>query len=104
MYIVVCMIQLYDSVCIKFIALFDKSFLIILGQEYPAVVEFAPFQRIPKRRPNRKKDPKIGTIESSPIFISFKEKLEAELQENKTSGNSIKQHFFETSTSNICCL
>lgn len=68
------------------------------GQEYPAVVEFAPFQRIPKRRPTRKKDSKMGTIESSPIYISFKEKLETEIQENKSSANSIKQHFFETST------
>lgn len=32
------------------------------GQEYPAIVEFAPFQKIAKRR-SKKKDAKIGTIE-----------------------------------------
>lgn len=68
-----------------------------LGGEYPAVVEFAPFQRIPKSRPNRKKDPKIGTIEADAFFIAFKEQLEAENLEKKASGNVSKQHFFETS-------
>ncbi|XP_046674240.1 regulator of nonsense transcripts 3B isoform X1 [Homalodisca vitripennis] len=66
------------------------------GTEYPAVVEFAPFQRIPKNRPNRKKDPKVGTIEADPSFIAFKERLEAESLENKTAVNASKQHFFET--------
>uniref|UniRef100_A0A1B6EXS5 UPF3 domain-containing protein n=1 Tax=Cuerna arida TaxID=1464854 RepID=A0A1B6EXS5_9HEMI len=72
-------------------------FLDSKGTEYPAVVEFAPFQRIPKNRPNRKKDPKVGTIEADPSFIAFKERLEAESLENKTTVNASKQHFFETS-------
>uniref|UniRef100_A0A1B6MEL1 UPF3 domain-containing protein n=1 Tax=Graphocephala atropunctata TaxID=36148 RepID=A0A1B6MEL1_9HEMI len=67
------------------------------GNEFPAIVEFAPFQRIPKNRPNRKKDPKVGTIEADPGFIAFKERLEAEMLENKTAVNASKQHFFETS-------
>lgn len=68
-----------------------------VGVEFPAVVEFAPFQRIPKNRPNRKKDPKVGTIEDDPYFISFKEQLEAVNLENKAAANASKQHFFETS-------
>ena len=36
--------------------------IFVIGQEYPAVVEFAPFQKIAKRR-SKKKDAKIGTIE-----------------------------------------
>ena len=31
-----------------------------LGVEYPAVVEYAPYQGIPKKK--SKKDPKMGTI------------------------------------------
>lgn len=32
-----------------------------IGQEYPAVVEFAPFQKTAKKR-SKKKDAKCGTI------------------------------------------
>lgn len=32
------------------------------GQEYPAVVEFAPFQKISKKK-LKKKDAKVGSIE-----------------------------------------
>ncbi|RZF43370.1 hypothetical protein LSTR_LSTR001631 [Laodelphax striatellus] len=66
------------------------------GMEYPAVVEFAPFQRIPKQRPNKKKDTKSGTLASDPFYISFLEKLETEAQEMSTANNNAKQHFFET--------
>ncbi|CAK9833812.1 Regulator of nonsense transcripts 3A [Anthophora retusa] len=45
------------------------------GIEYPAVVEFAPFQRLPKKRVGKKKDLKCGTIESDPYYISFLESL-----------------------------
>ncbi|KAL6449331.1 hypothetical protein ACFW04_000740 [Cataglyphis niger] len=45
------------------------------GVEYPAVVEFAPFQRLPKKRAGKKKDLKCGTIESDLYFISFLESL-----------------------------
>lgn len=44
------------------------------GVEYPAVVEFAPFQGLPKIR-SRKKDNKCGTIEEDPHFMSFLESL-----------------------------
>lgn len=40
------------------------------GVEYPAIVEFAPFQSLPKGK-SRKTDNKCGTIETDPHFISF---------------------------------
>lgn len=74
-------------------------FLDAKGQEYPAVVEFAMFQRVPKQR-TKKKDPLMGTIESDPSFITFKENLLAEALENsKPGGKAIKQHYFETEIS-----
>lgn len=45
------------------------------GVEYPAVVEFAPFQRLPKKRAGKKKDLKCGTIESDSYYVSFLESL-----------------------------
>lgn len=33
-----------------------------LGQEYPAIVEFAPFQKVSKKK-LKKKDAKAGSIE-----------------------------------------
>ncbi|XP_011138079.1 regulator of nonsense transcripts 3A isoform X2 [Harpegnathos saltator] len=45
------------------------------GVEYPAVVEFAPFQRLARKRHGRKKDLKCGTIESDSYYISFLESL-----------------------------
>ncbi|CAH2989309.1 unnamed protein product [Chilo suppressalis] len=43
------------------------------GVEYVGIVEYAPFQRIPKKK--KKKDPKCGTIESDPIYQDFIEHL-----------------------------
>ncbi|KAJ6640944.1 Regulator of nonsense transcripts 3B [Pseudolycoriella hygida] len=40
------------------------------GVEYPAVVEFAPFQGLPKTK-SRKKDNKCNTVETDPDFIRF---------------------------------
>lgn len=37
-----------------------KIIILLLGGEYPAVVEYAPYQAVPKKKV--KKDPKIGTI------------------------------------------
>lgn len=45
----------------------------VIGLEYVGIVEYAPFQRIPKKK--KKKDPKCGTIESDPIFQDFVEGL-----------------------------
>ncbi|XP_047544488.1 regulator of nonsense transcripts 3B [Vanessa atalanta] len=44
------------------------------GVEYVGIVEYAPFQRIPKKK--KKKDPKCGTIESDPIYQEFLENLD----------------------------
>ncbi|XP_050681306.1 regulator of nonsense transcripts 3A isoform X1 [Leptidea sinapis] len=46
------------------------------GVEYVGIVEYAPFQRIPKKK--KKKDPKCGTIESDPIYQEFLESLSKE--------------------------
>ncbi|OCT67591.1 regulator of nonsense transcripts 3B [Xenopus laevis] len=40
------------------------------GQEYPAIVEFAPFQKVAKKK-NKKKDSKIGTIDEDPEYRKF---------------------------------
>ncbi|XP_023374966.1 regulator of nonsense transcripts 3A isoform X2 [Otolemur garnettii] len=42
------------------------------GLEYPAVVEFAPFQKIAKKKP-KKKDAKTGSIEDDPEYKKFLE-------------------------------
>ncbi|XP_059613899.1 regulator of nonsense transcripts 3B-like [Phlebotomus argentipes] len=54
------------------------------GAEYPAVVEFAPFQGLPKNRA-RKKDAKCNTIETESHFLAFLETLKGdnEKQESK---------------------
>ncbi|XP_076337691.1 uncharacterized protein LOC143239923 isoform X2 [Tachypleus tridentatus] len=46
------------------------------GNEYPAIVEFAPFQKIPKRR-MKKKDAKCGSIEQDPDYLKFLESLQS---------------------------
>lgn len=45
------------------------------GNEYPAMVEFAPFQKIPKRTSGKKKDARCGTIDQDPDFLTFLESL-----------------------------
>ena len=64
-----------------------------VGQEYPAIVEFAPFQRVPKRiGGGKRKDNLVGTIETEQAFLTFKENMLTEPQETPTN----KQHYFET--------
>ncbi|XP_055311107.1 regulator of nonsense transcripts 3B-like [Sitodiplosis mosellana] len=53
------------------------------GSEYPAIVEFAPFQGLPKGK-SRKKDHKANTIESEPHFLAFLESLKDEETEGKS--------------------
>lgn len=55
------------------------------GTEYPAVVEFAPFQRLPKKRVGKKKDQKCGTLKTDPYFISFLESLKNQEAESGLS-------------------
>ncbi|XP_038674841.1 regulator of nonsense transcripts 3A isoform X2 [Scyliorhinus canicula] len=54
------------------------------GQEYPAVVEFAPFQKISKRK-LKKKDAKSGSIEEDPEYRKFLESYCAD--EEKIAAN-----------------
>lgn len=66
----------WDDLCAgKFLVCFSNSencyiffFSHITGQEYPAIVEFAPFQKIAKKR-SKKKDAKSGTIEDGEIYV-----------------------------------
>lgn len=53
---------------------FDGYVFVDKGVEYPAVVEFAPFQGLVKIK-SRKKDNKCGTIETDPHFLQFLESL-----------------------------
>ncbi|XP_045338836.1 regulator of nonsense transcripts 3A isoform X3 [Leopardus geoffroyi] len=54
------------------------------GLEYPAVVEFAPFQKIAKKK-LKKKDAKTGSIEDDPEYKKFLETYCVE--EEKTNAN-----------------
>ncbi|XP_053672703.1 regulator of nonsense transcripts 3A [Anopheles nili] len=56
------------------------TFVDAKGLEYQAVVEYAPFQKLPKNR-SRKKDLKCNSIETDTHFTAFKEALEAEERE-----------------------
>lgn len=42
------------------------------GQEYPAIVEFAPFQKAAKKK-TKKRDSKVGTIDDDPEYRKFLE-------------------------------
>lgn len=52
----------YKTVFFFFCFFVVVVFLHVIGQEYPAIVEFAPFQKVAKKR-SKKKDAKSGTIE-----------------------------------------
>ncbi|XP_037035929.1 regulator of nonsense transcripts 3A-like [Bradysia coprophila] len=52
------------------------------GVEYPAIVEFAPFQGLPKSK-SRKKDNKCNTIDTDPDFIKFLSYLSGEAGDAK---------------------
>ena len=46
------------------------SFLLLLGGKYPVVVEFAPFQGVPKKT-RKKKDIKAATIEKGNYYNTW---------------------------------
>nr|XP_027204044.1 regulator of nonsense transcripts 3A-like [Dermatophagoides pteronyssinus] len=56
----------------------DYIFIDSKGNEYPALVEYAPIQKLPRRlnSMNVKKDTKVNTIENDPDFLAFKEFIE----------------------------
>uniref|UniRef100_A0A663ERV5 UPF3B regulator of nonsense mediated mRNA decay n=1 Tax=Aquila chrysaetos chrysaetos TaxID=223781 RepID=A0A663ERV5_AQUCH len=51
--------------------------LLLTGQEYAAIVEFAPFQKAAKKK-SKKKDAKTGTIEDDPEYKKFLESYSAD--------------------------
>ncbi|KAL3277274.1 hypothetical protein HHI36_012624 [Cryptolaemus montrouzieri] len=51
------------------------------GNEYAAVVEFAAFQKIPKKRNKVRVDPKCGSIESDPYYLEFMENLNKPIEQ-----------------------
>lgn len=55
----VAIVTIWSSKVTKWLLLYSN---IYSGQEYPAVVEFAPFQKISKKK-LKKKDAKAGSIE-----------------------------------------
>ncbi|EHB05474.1 Regulator of nonsense transcripts 3A [Heterocephalus glaber] len=73
--------HLYSRACINFrnpddILLFRDRFdgyvfMSSKGLEYPAVVEFAPFQKIVRRK-LKKRDTKMGSIEDDPEYTVFR--------------------------------
>lgn len=60
------------------------------GHEYPAVVEFAAFQRIPKKRNKQKGDPKCDTIETDPVYLEFLELLKQQPQQEEKPEYSLQ--------------
>lgn len=52
------------------------------GHEYPAIVEFAPFQCLQKVKA-RKKDVKANSIESEPHYLAFLETLQDDVGDPK---------------------
>lgn len=75
---------------IKFRDQFDGyCFVDSRGVEYPAVVEYAPYQGVPKKK--AKKDPKVGTILEDPDYLAFIESL----KEASEPPPSIESHLEE---------
>lgn len=67
------------------------------GRTYHAVVEFAPFQRVPRRNMLKKKSSKAGTLESDPKYIEFLKKLE----EEKNNLTNTSEYFHETEAATV---
>ncbi|XP_033118090.1 regulator of nonsense transcripts 3B-like [Anneissia japonica] len=55
-------------------------FLDTNGREYVAVVEFAPYTKVPKKPSSRKVDPRSGTIEDDDDYKKFLESLEVTVE------------------------
>ena len=57
--------------------------LLCLGHEYPAIVEFAPNQKIPKKSRSHK-DAKNGTIDEDSDYLKFLEQMENPVKSTRT--------------------
>uniref|UniRef100_A0A8C3QTN1 UPF3B regulator of nonsense mediated mRNA decay n=1 Tax=Cyanoderma ruficeps TaxID=181631 RepID=A0A8C3QTN1_9PASS len=71
------------------------------GQEYAAIVEFAPFQKAAKKK-SKKKDTKTGTIEDDPEYKKFLESYSADDEKSASTPEILleeiearnKEHYF----------
>lgn len=61
------------------------------GVEYPAIVEFAPFQGLPKSK-SRKTDNKANTIETESHYLNFVEALK---EANEAKGETKLEYTFK---------
>lgn len=71
------------------------------GTEYPAIVEFASFQGLPKGK-SRKKDNKANSIETEQHFQSFLETLKEDENENK--GELKMEYSFQLKDGKLECV
>lgn len=60
------------------------------GHEYTAVVEFAPFQKIPKKRGKGKMDPKCNTIEADASLMEFVANLNKPVEQDEKPEYSLQ--------------
>ncbi|KAL1497311.1 hypothetical protein ABEB36_008295 [Hypothenemus hampei] len=60
------------------------------GHEYTAVVEFAPFQKTPKKRGKSRIDPKSGTIETDTYYLEFVANLNKPVEPNAKPEYSLQ--------------
>merc|ERR1712029_497147 len=61
------------------------------GNEYVALVEFAPNQKVNAQKESKKKDPKINTIEQDPDYIKFLEMLEKKPENENTAEKTLEE-------------
>merc|ERR1712029_294517 len=61
------------------------------GNEYVALVEFAPNQKVNAQKESKKKDPKINTIEQDPDYIKFLEMLERKPENENTAEKTLEE-------------
>ncbi|XP_057351283.1 regulator of nonsense transcripts 3B-like [Manis pentadactyla] len=60
------------------------------GQEYPAIVEFAPFQKAAKKK-TKKRDTKVGTIDDDPEYRKFLESYAADEKMTSTPETLLEE-------------
>jgi hypothetical protein len=59
------------------IYLLSRRQLVLVGNEHEAVVEFAPYQKVVLPKENRRRDPKLNTLDQDPDYLRFLELLAA---------------------------
>uniref|UniRef100_A0A8C4U957 UPF3B regulator of nonsense mediated mRNA decay n=1 Tax=Falco tinnunculus TaxID=100819 RepID=A0A8C4U957_FALTI len=74
------------------------------GQEYAAIVEFAPFQKAAKKK-SKKKDAKTGTIEDDPEYKKFLESYSADDEKLTSTPETLLEEIelhFRRAQRNVC--